>query len=142
MTRILVIHGAGLDMRGKVQQEIHGRDTLADYDKQIAESARQLGITVDIFQSNLEGEIVNRLYRGLDEGIKGAILNPGDFTVGYRALLAAIGRVTYPVIEVHVSNPMARGIVSDVGKVARASVIGFGVDGYRLALTGLHEMLA
>src|SRR6476646_5583511 len=68
MARILVIHGAGMNMRGKVQTEIFGPMTLPEYDERIRGYAAELGLEVEIFHSNLEGEIVNRLYEANDRG--------------------------------------------------------------------------
>ena len=115
MTKILIIHGAGMNMRGKVQTEIFGTMTLPEYDAQIRKYAAELGVEIDIFHSNIEGEVVNRLYAANDEGFDGAIFNPAGFSRGYPALVAAIGQVKFPTIEVHISNPVRRGPVSDTG---------------------------
>jgi 3-dehydroquinate dehydratase-2 len=137
MTKILIIHGAGMNMRGKVQTEIFGTMTLPEYDAHIRNYAAELGVEIEIFHSNIEGEVVNRLYAANDEAIDGAIFNPAGFSRGYPALVAAIGQVKFPTIEVHISNPVRRGPVSDTATVSRGIVAGFGVDGYYLALRGL-----
>jgi 3-dehydroquinate dehydratase-2 len=137
MTKILIIHGAGMNMRGKVQTEIFGTMTLPEYDAHIRTYAADLGVEIEIFHSNIEGDVVNRLYAANDEAIDGAIFNPAGFSRGYPALVAAIGQVKFPTIEVHISNPVRRGPVSDTATVSRGIVAGFGVDGYYLALRGL-----
>jgi 3-dehydroquinate dehydratase II len=142
MTKILIIHGAGMNMRGKVQTEIFGTMTLPEYDAQIRKYAAELGIEIDIFHSNIEGEVVNRLYAANDAGFDGAIFNPAGFSRGYPALVAAIGQVKFPTIEVHISNPVRRGPVSDTATVSRGMVTGFGVEGYYLALHGLRSLVA
>ena len=129
MTKILIIHGAGMNMRGKVQTEIFGTMTLPEYDAQIRKYAAELGLEIDIFHSNIEGEVVNRLYAANDAGVDGAIFNPAGFSRGYPALVAAIGQVKFPTIEVHISNPVRRGPVSDTATVSRGIVAGFGVGG-------------
>src|SRR5712692_8214966 len=68
MARVLVIHGAGMNMRGKVQTEIFGPMTLPEYDERIRGYASELGLDVEIFHSNIEGEIVNKLYEANDRG--------------------------------------------------------------------------
>jgi 3-dehydroquinate dehydratase-2 len=141
MARILILHGLGMNMRGKVKQEIYGHETLAQYDARIADAAESLGLSVDIFQSNIEGELVNKLYEGEEQGVAGAVLNPAGFSIGYRGLTVAITQVRYPVIEAHVSNPLLRGVASDVSKVCKATVTGFGIESYVLALTGLGSLL-
>jgi 3-dehydroquinate dehydratase-2 len=140
MTKILIIHGAGMNMRGKVQTEIFGTMTLPEYDAHIRTYAADLGVEIEIFHSNIEGDVVNRLYAANDEAIDGAIFNPAGFSRGYPALVAAIGQVKFPTIEVHISNPVRRGPVSDTATVSRGIVAGFGVDGYYLALRGLRGL--
>ncbi|HET6236995.1 MAG TPA: type II 3-dehydroquinate dehydratase [Acetobacteraceae bacterium] len=141
MTKILIIHGAGMNMRGKVQTEIFGTMTLPEYDRHIGSYAADLGIEIDSFHSNTEGDVVNRLYAADDQGFDGAIFNPAGFSRGYPALVAAIGQVKFPTIEVHISNPVRRGPVSDTATVSRGIVAGFGVEGYYLALRGLRSLV-
>lgn len=137
MARILIVHGAGMNMRGKVQTEVYGTMTLPEYDAHIRRYAAELGVEVEIFHSNIEGEVVNRFYAANDEGFDAAIFNPAGFSRGYPALVAAISQVAYPIVEVHISNPVRRGPVSDTAAVSRSIVAGFGVEGYYLALCGL-----
>ncbi len=141
MDRVLVIHGLGMNMRGKVKREVFGSMTLPEYDRQIEEAARELRFSAEIVQSNFEGEIVNKLYDAAERGLAGAVINPAGFSIGYRGLTVAIEQVGFPVVEVHVSNPANRGIQSDLSKVCRATVTGFGVTGYKLALVGLKEVI-
>jgi 3-dehydroquinate dehydratase II len=141
MVRILILHGLGMNMRGKVKQDIYGHETLAQYDERIAASAKCLGLSVDIFQSNIEGELVNKLYEGDERDVAGAVLNPAGFSIGYRGLTVAITQLRYPVVEAHVSNPLLRGIVSDVSKVCKATVTGFGIESYVLAMNGLRSLV-
>jgi len=141
MVKILVIHGAGMNMRGMVQTEIFGTMTLPEYDSHIRSYAEELGVTIEIFHSNIEGEVVNRLYAANSEGFDAAIFNPAGFSRGYPALTAAIGQVKFPTIEVHISNPLRRGPVSDTVQVSLGMVAGFGVTGYYLALRGLRDRL-
>lgn len=137
--KILVIHGAGMSMRGKAQVEIFGPMTLPEYDAKIRAYAAELGIEVEIFHSNIEGEVINRLFAAHDEGLAGAIINPAGYSRGYPALVDAIGKVDFPTIEVHISNPARRGNVSDVTKGCLGTVTGFGIAGYALAFRGLKE---
>lgn len=139
MTKILVIHGAGMNMRGKVQTEIFGTMTLPEYDAHIRNYAKELGVEIEIFHSNIEGEVVNKLYAANDGDFDAAIFNPAGFSRGYPALTAAIGQVRFPTIEMHISNPMRRGPASDTVAVSKGVVAGFGVLGYYLALRGLRD---
>ena len=142
MTKILVIHGAGMNMRGKVQTELFGTMQLPEYDERIRAYARELGVQVELFHSNLEGEVVNRVYQAQEEGLDGAIFNPAGYGSGYPALVAALSQVSFPVIEVHISNPLRRGPATQTSAVSRGVVAGFGIEGYALALRGLRDLLA
>lgn len=142
MTKLLVIHGAGMNMRGKSQLDVFGPMKLPEYDEHIRRYAAELGVEVEIFHSNVEGEVLDKLYEAHDRGIDGAVINPAGYSVGHPALVAAIAQVGYPTIEVHVSNPARRGTVTDVAKSCRGVLTGFGVFGYYLALRGLVELTA
>ena len=141
MPRFLVVHGAGMNMRGKSQIEIFGPLTLAQYDEHIRRYAGELGCEVEIFHSNIEGEVINRFYDAFERKLDGALINPAGYTTDHPALGAAITQVGFPVVEVHLSNPAARGRISDVGRVCRSVVTGFGIFGYALALRGLLEIV-
>jgi len=141
MPKVLVIHGAGMNMRGKAQIDVFGPMTLPQYDEHIRKYAKELGIEVDIFHSNIEGEVINRLYAAHDAGMDAAIINPAGYTTGHPALIAAIAQVRFPVIELHISNPARRGRVSEVATACRAVVTGFGIAGYWLAFKGIAEAL-
>lgn len=141
MPKVLVIHGAGMNMRGKTQIDVFGPMKLPEYNRHIRKYASELGIKVEIFHSNIEGEIINRYYAAHDGGLDGAIINPAGFTTGHPALAAAIAQVKFPTIELHISNPARRGRVSEVATAARGVVTGFGIYGYYLALRGILETL-
>jgi 3-dehydroquinate dehydratase II len=141
MAKILIIHGAGMNMRGKVQIETFGPMTLPEYDERIRGYASELGVEIEIFHSNIEGEVINRLYAASDQGFDAAIFNPAGFARGYPALIAAIGQVKFPTIELHISNPLRRGSLSEVTPVSQGTVTGFGITGYYLAMRGLRDSL-
>ena len=140
--KMLVIHGAGMNMRGKAQLDVFGPMTLPQYDEHIRKYASELGVEVEIFHSNIEGEVINKLYEAHDKGVDGLVINPAGYSTGHPALMAAIGQVKFPTIELHISNPARRGRISEIGTVARGVVTGFGIYGYYLALRGLKETLA
>jgi 3-dehydroquinate dehydratase-2 len=140
MTKVLVIQGAGMNMRGKVQLEVFGPTTLEQINEQVKGYAEGLGIDVEIIHSNIEGEVVNALYAAHDGDIDAALINPAGYTTSSGPLRAAIAQVRFPVIEVHASNPTSRGSVSNIQPVSKGSVYGFGVYGYYLALEGVKQM--
>lgn len=141
MTKVLVIQGAGMNMRGKVQVEVFGPNTLEQINEQVLGYAEGLGIDVELFHSNIEGEVVNALYEAHDGEVDAALINPAGYTTGTGPLKAAIAQVRFPVIEVHASNPTSRGTVSQVQPVSKGSVYGFGVYGYYLALEAVKHMV-
>ncbi len=140
MTKVLVIQGAGMNMRGKSQLDIFGPTTLDQINEQILGYAEGLGIDVEIYHSNIEGEVVNAIYDAHERQIDAAVINPAGYTTTTGPLRAAITQVGFPFIEVHASNPTARGTVSNVLPVCKGSVYGFGVYGYYLALEAVKHM--
>jgi len=142
MTKVLVIQGAGMNMRGKSQLDIFGPTTLDQINEQILGYAEGLGIDVVLYHSNIEGEVVNAIYDAHDRQIDAAVINPAGYTTTTGPLRAAITQVGFPFIEVHASNPTARGTVSNVLPVCKGSVYGFGVYGYYLALEAVKHMCA
>ena len=127
-------------MRGKAQVEIFGPSTLEQINEQVRGFADSLGVDVEIFHSNVEGEVVNALYDAHDRDFDAALINPAGYTTVNGPLRGAIAQVKFPVIEVHASNPTARGTVSAVLPVCKGSVYGFGVYGYKLALEAVKQM--
>ncbi|MCH8988441.1 MAG: type II 3-dehydroquinate dehydratase [Chloroflexi bacterium] len=140
MGKVLVIQGAGMNMRGKVQVETFGSMTLDEMNEQILGFAEGLGMDVELFHSNIEGEVVNALYDAHDRDFDAALINPAGYTTVAGPLRGAISQVKFPVIEVHASNPTARGTVSQVLPVCKGAVYGFGVYGYKLALEAVKQM--
>ena len=140
MPKVLVIHGAGMNMRGKVQVDVFGPMTLPEYDQHIRSYAAELQVDVEIFHSNIEGEVINRIYGAQETGIDAAIINTAGYTSGHPALVAAIGQVKFPTIELHVSNPARRGGTSDVARACRGTIAGFGIYGYYMALKAALEI--
>jgi 3-dehydroquinate dehydratase II len=140
--KVLVIHGCGMNMRGKVQTEVFGTMTLPEYDDHIRRYARELDLEVEIFHSNVEGEVINKLYEAHEGGVDACIINPAGYTTGHPALAAAIAQVKLPTVELHVSNPARRGVVSDIARSSRCAIAGFGIYGYALALRGICELCA
>ena len=141
MPKVLIIHGAGMNMRGKVQTEIFGTMTLPEYDEHIRKYAAELDIEVEIFHSNIVGEVINKFYEAHDRGVDAALINPAGYSTGQPALVAAISQVGFPTIEVHISNPARRGGTSEIARVSLGTVTGFGIFGYYLALRGVRDLL-
>ena len=139
MAKVLVVHGKGMEMRGKEKIEIFGTMTLPEYDEHIRRYAKELGVDVEIFHSNVESEVVAKI--GQSQGADAIVINPAGYTTGHPALAAALAEIAAPTVEVHVSNPARRGGVSEIARVTRCALAGYGVFGYYLALRGVVELL-
>ena len=140
--KILVIHGPNLNMLGTREPSHYGKETMADINRRISEKGAQSGISVDFYQSNSEGEIVDRIQAAMGS-YNGLIINPAAYTHTSVAIRDALLLLDFPVVEVHLSNiykrepfrhqSMTAGVVS--GQIA-----GFGSNGYLLALDAIAEL--
>lgn len=134
---IYVLNGPNLNLLGLREPEIYGSDTLDDIAALLEDRAGELGLAVDMRQSNHEGHLVDWLHEAQAEGAQAVLLNAGAFTHTSVALYDAIRSIRTPVIEVHLSNPHAREAFrhkSYVGMAAKGSIAGFGARSYLLAL--------
>ena len=132
--KILIINGANLNLLGRRQPEIYGRESFEEYLEALR--ARYSEHTIDYFQSNIEGEIVDALQR--TDGVYDAVvLNAGGYTHTSVVIRDAIAAIATPVVEVHISSILAREEfrhVSLIAPVVRGSIMGFGMESYRLAV--------
>lgn len=134
---IFVLNGPNLNLLGLREPEIYGHDTLDDIAGMLEDRARELGLEVDLRQSNHEGHLVDWLHEAQATDARAVLLNAGGFTHTSVAIHDAIKAVTTPVIEVHLSNPHRREDFrhrSLVGQAARGTIAGFGALSYLLAL--------
>ncbi len=132
--KILIINGPNLNLLGKRETSIYGQQNFEEYFEQLKSHYPQLGL--EYYQSNIEGEIVNRLQE-TGFSYDGIILNAAAYTHTSVAIADAIKAITTDVIEVHISNVFAREDfrhVSLIGPVVKGSISGFGLDSYRLAI--------
>ena len=134
---IHIINGPNLNLVGKREPEVYGNRSLDQYLQELIEQFPQH--TIDVYQSNIEGEIVDRLQQvGFDDC--GIVLNAGGYTHTSVAIADAVAAITAPVVEVHISNIYAREPFrhkSLLSPVCKGIVAGFGLDSYRLALLSL-----
>ncbi len=142
---ILILHGPNLNLLGQREPEVYGHQTLSDINESLEELAGELDINVETFQSNHEGDLIDRIHSAGKDGFSGIIINPGGLTHTSVALRDAITSVETPVIEAHLSNIHARESFrhhSYVAGVVVGQVCGFGAVSYRLALRGLLDHLS
>jgi 3-dehydroquinate dehydratase-2 len=134
---IYVLNGPNLNLLGAREPEIYGADTLDDIAERLEGRAKQLGIALDIRQSNHEGHLIDWLHEAQARGVKAVLLNAGGFSHSSVALHDAVKAIAVPVIEVHLSNSQARESFrrrSLIGAAAVGTIAGFGALGYELAL--------
>lgn len=135
--RILVLHGPNLNLLGTREPDVYGRTTLADIHTMMEARARADGVQIESFQSNSEGELIDRVQAAGPEGIEFIIINPAGYTHGSVALRDALAAVRIPFIEVHLSNIHAREAFrqhSYFSDIAVGTIVGLGAQGYALAL--------
>lgn len=143
MTRVLVLNGPNLARLGSREPEVYGSQTFADLRAACETTGRELGLEVDVRQTDDETELVRWLHEAAD-GRTPVVLNPAAFTHYSYALRDACAQLTAPLVEVHLSNPAAREEfrhTSVVAGVATGSITGFGLDSYRLALRAVQGTL-
>lgn len=139
LSRILILHGPNLNLLGQREPEVYGRKTLAEIDADLAARAKELDVEVECFQSNHEGELVDRIQEAMGR-VGGIVINPAGFTHSSVALRDALAAVSLPVVEVHLSNVYARESFrrhSYISPIALGVVSGLGAHGYLLALEAL-----
>ena len=137
MLKILVIHGPNLNLLGTREPAMYGSTTLAQIDAKLLAIAKRAKLELGCFQSNGEGELIDRIHAAKAEGVAFILINPGAYTHTSIALRDALSAVAIPFIEVHLSNVHAREEFrkhSYLSDLAVGVVCGLGADGYEFAL--------
>ncbi len=143
MKKILIINGPNINMLGIREPGIYGNITLSAIEKKLAGLARDLNVELEFFQSNHEGEIVEKIQSCLGKS-RGIIINPAAYTHTSVAIRDALSAVSVPAIEVHISNIYSREEFrhnSFTAGVCAGQISGFGIDGYLFALKKLVSMI-
>lgn len=141
--KILVIHGPNLNLLGSREPEVYGRTTLEEINRGLEEIAQELGITLRIFQSNCEGDLIDEIQRAAGD-CEGILLNPAAYTHTSVAIRDALVAVGLPAIEVHLSNIYKRESFRQVSLIAPAiwaQICGLGPDGYYWGLRALAKKI-
>jgi 3-dehydroquinate dehydratase-2 len=134
---VWVIHGPNLNLLGTREPAVYGRETLGEINKRLVASGRAKGVAVTCYQSNVEGELIDRVQQARKAGVGFIVLNPAGYTHTSVALRDALSAVAIPFIEVHLSNVHAREAFrrrSYFSDIAKGSIVGLGSRGYDLAL--------
>jgi len=142
---LLLLNGPNLNLLGTREPEVYGSTTLADIEQRACLQASKAGATLNSFQSNHEGALIDRIHAARQEGVDAIVINPGGLTHTSVALRDALAGVAIPFVEVHISNVHQRESFrhhSYLSGIAKAVLCGFGVDGYRLAIDHLLQVSA
>jgi 3-dehydroquinate dehydratase II len=145
MPKIRVINGPNLNLLGKREPGVYGSRTLADLETVLDREAAVLGMEVDFYQSNYEGDIIESIHESRETGIDALIINPGAFTHYSYAIRDAIAGTGQMVIEVHLSNVHAREEFrrhSVIAPVCLGQISGLGFDSYSAALHTLAKRIS
>jgi 3-dehydroquinate dehydratase II len=140
---ILVLHGPNLNLFGRREPHIYGTMTLAQINANLESVAKELGVTLEILQSNHEGALIDQMHQHIDTA-QGAIINPGGLTQYSVSLHDAIKSMPYPTLEVHMSNLQTREAWrthSIIAPAVKGTVQGLGWHSYTAALRGLVDLL-
>ncbi len=140
--KVLVIHGPNLNLTGLREKEIYGQMKLEEINSLLLDKGKKLGMELDIYQSNHEGEIIDRIHQAME--VDCIIINPGAFTHYSFAIRDALAACQVPVIEVHLSNIYAREKFrhhSVISPIAKGQISGFGYLSYLLALEAAVELV-
>ena len=141
MKKILILNGPNLNMLGIREPGVYGSESLDDVNEKIKNKAKTLNCEVEFFQSNIEGEIINKIHSAMG-GVDGIVINPGAFTHYSYAIRDAISCVNIPTIEVHISNVHKREEFrhkSVTAPVCVGQICGLGTNGYLYALEELSK---
>jgi 3-dehydroquinate dehydratase-2 len=138
MTKLLVLQGANMAYLGRRQPELYGTTTTAELDLMLHQHARTNAYDLEIFYTHIEGEAIERLYQAVDQGVDGVVMNPAGFLYAGYALRDCLRAVSFPYIEVHMTNIEKRGMHSVLAEASVGVIAGFGLNSYVL---GLEAML-
>lgn len=137
--KILILNGPNLNLQGKRDTDIYGTQTFEEYLEVLRQRFPQ--DELNLFQSNVEGELINALHASVG-AYDGVVMNAGGYTHTSVAIRDAIAAISTPVVEVHISSILAREEfrhVSMLAPVCCGSIMGFGLDSYRLSIEALHK---
>jgi 3-dehydroquinate dehydratase-2 len=145
MKKVLVLHGVNLNMFGQRDPTHYGTITLHEINDELEQLAKELRCEVETFQTNHEGDLVEKIHRAHHDGIDGVIINAGAWTFYSYALRDALAILKVPIIEVHMSNIHARVAefkpYSLIAPLAKGQICGFGVHSYLLGLRAALESI-
>ena len=143
MNKIIILNGPNLNLLGEREKDKYGKNTLKDIEISCKEFAKKNSFEVSLFQSNIEGELVDAIQKAR-EGFNGMVINAGGYTHTSVAIHDALKILKIPIIELHISNIYNREEFrhkSLISKVAKSVICGFGEEGYLMSLQAMKKFL-
>ena len=143
MMRILIINGPNLNLLGQREEDIYGKDTLDDIMKNCKKKGKEANVEIDFYQSNYEGEIINKLHE-VEKSYDGLIINPAAFTHSSIAILDSLRAIKKPKIEIHLSNIYSREEYrkkSITSEGVDGLICGFGGNSYILGIEAISKLI-
>jgi len=137
MKKFLMLHGINHNMFGKRDPKQYGTVTLDEIDSKLKALGKELGVEVETYQTNCEGDMCLRIHQGFTDKVAGVMINAGAWTHYSYGIRDALAILTVPIVEVHMSNIHAREAfraVSVFDEIVRGQICGFGIDSYLLGL--------
>lgn len=137
MKKFVMLHGINHNMFGKRDPAQYGTVTLAEIDEKLRGLGKELGVEVETFQTNSEGDMCQRIHQAFTDNVDGVLINAGAWTHYSYGIRDALAILTVPVVEIHMSNIHAREAfrhVSVFAEIVKGQICGFGVDSYLLGL--------
>jgi 3-dehydroquinate dehydratase-2 len=144
MKKVLVLHGVNLNMFGERDPDQYGTITLTEIDKKIVGLATELGFAVECYQTNHEGEMVEKIHEAHRDSVDAILINAGAWTHYSYAIMDALSILKVPIVEVHMSQVHAREQFrrnSVISPLAKGQITGFGVDSYLLGLRAAWNIM-
>ncbi|MDR2396005.1 MAG: type II 3-dehydroquinate dehydratase [Endomicrobium sp.] len=143
MKKVLVLNGPNINILGVREPTIYGNATISNIEQQLKALAKELNLEIELFQSNHEGKIIDKIQNSLND-TSGIIINPAAFTHTSIAIRDALSCLEVPIIEVHISNIYIREEFrhkSYIAPITAGQIIGFGIDGYLFALKKIKSLI-
>ena len=141
--KVIIINGPNLNLLGRREDDIYGKDTLEDIEKRCIEKGLQLDLLINFFQSNNEGEIIDKLHE-VEKNFDGLIINPAAFTHSSIAILDSLRAINKPKIEIHLSNIYSREEYrkkSITSEAVNGLICGFGGNSYILGIEAIAKLI-
>ncbi|MDR1522747.1 MAG: type II 3-dehydroquinate dehydratase [Endomicrobium sp.] len=143
MKKVLVLNGPNINILGVREPTLYGNATISNIEQQLKALAKELNLEIELFQSNHEGKIIDKIQNSLND-TSGIIINPAAFTHTSIAIRDALSCLEVPIIEVHISNIYKREEFrhkSYIAPITAGQIIGFGIDGYLFALKKIKSLI-